>query len=316
MKTIGLILTMFGSIAAGAQTARITFKAPVLYPEGIVYDQKDDRFFVSSVTTGTIGTVTREGVYKVFYEDSTMKSSFGMKTDGKKLWVCTGDPTYSKYGSPATKKKLIRLIGVDLASGKKTDDIDCSALINRNHFLNDLALDNEGNKYLTDSYSPVIYKIDSSGKAAIFVQDSLLKGKDVGLNGIVWDKKGFLLVANGSTGSVLKIDIASKKITPVKIAQFFSGADGLLWDQKGHLILVQNKGVNKIFILASSDEWQTATVVESTKGTDRFAQPSTATMDTKGKVYIMNSKLNELSDPTAPPSKEFSIQTAVFVPVK
>ncbi|RYY08903.1 MAG: gluconolaconase, partial [Chitinophagaceae bacterium] len=177
MKGLGIVMAMSFALSVHAQTPRITFKAPLLYPEGIVHDKNTDRFFVSSVTTGTIGTVGSDGTYKVFYEDSTLKSSFGMKTDGKKLWVCTGDPTYSKFGGPSTRKKLIRLIGLDMA-GKKTDDIDCSALLNGNHFLNDLALDDNGNKYLTDSYSPVVYKIDNNGKAEIFVQDSLLKGKD------------------------------------------------------------------------------------------------------------------------------------------
>lgn len=318
MKKIVLIALVLAHGIVKSQTARITFTAPMVYPEGVAFDKSSQKYFVSSVKTGTVGTVDGSGAYAVFYEDSTLKSSYGMKVDEKsnKLWVCTGDPSASKYSTPATKRKLIRLVGIDLRTRKKTDDIDLSTVFSGDHFLNDVALDDQGNKYLTDSYSPVVYKVDKAGTASVLLQSEKFKGADVGLNGVVWHKAGFLLVVNGSEGTILKIDLKSgNKITSVKVPQFFSGADGLLWDHE-NLILVQNKGSNIIYQLTSTDNWSSAKVAASTLGTDRFHQPSTATIGGDGKIYVLNSKLNELTDPTAPPSKQFSLQVARFVEVK
>ncbi len=317
MKALFFLLTIAGTTSL-AQTTRINFKAPLFYPEGVAYDETGKRFFVGSVKTGTIGTVSEAGAFATFYGDSSLKSSFGMKVDKErgKLWVCTGDPNYSQYVDSATYKKKIRLIGLDLKKGSKTDDIDLSSLYAGKHFANDLVIDKAGNIYITDSYSPVVYRVDPKGKAAVFAQSPLFAAVDIGLNGIAVHPQGFLLVINNSNGQLYKIDIANPaNITTVKQPAFFSGGDGLLWDAQGNLVLAQNKGTHRIFTLQSKDNWQSCEVLGATAATDRFIQPSTATL-VGNTVYVVNSKLNELSDPTAKPSEEFSLQQAVFRPVK
>src|SRR5687768_15735623 len=90
-----------------AQSKKIEFEAPLMYPEGVAFNAKTNTYYVSSVTTGTIGAVDANGKYTVFHKDSTLKSSFGMKIDPKRnrLWVCTADPNYSKFKHPSTFKK-------------------------------------------------------------------------------------------------------------------------------------------------------------------------------------------------------------------
>jgi sugar lactone lactonase YvrE len=301
-----------------AQTKRIEFEAPEEYPEGIVYDAGNNVFYVSSVHTGTIGQVGKNGNYKPIYTDNSLKSTFGMKImpSEKRLWVCAGDPNYSKFRDSSTYKKMIRLIGVDLTTNKKVVDIDLSKLYNGRHFANDLTVDNNGNIYITDSFSPVIYKVDSSGKASVFAQNILFGAVGVGLNGIVWHSAGFLLVNNNSNGNLLKVDLRDPgQVSKVKINQFFPGADGLLLDAQNNLLLVQNKGVNKVFRLSSKDNWSTAQVMAATQASDLFSYPSTATLDGND-VWVMNAKLNELSDSSNVLSKKFSLQLAQLVPVK
>lgn len=313
-----LVAVTLLSQAAAAQTPRISFEAPAAYPEGVAYDPASDIFFVSSVKTGTIGKVTPLGQYTVFYRDTTLKSSYGMKVDPArhKLWVCTGDPNYSQYSDSSTYKKIIRIIGLDTRTGVKINDIDLSGLYKGLHFANDMALDNNGNLYITDSYSPVVYRVDASGNAGVFAQSDWFRAVDIGLNGIVWSPDGYLIVAHNSDGNLYKIDISDpRRITRIKQQTFFPGADGLLWDAQGNLVLVQNKGVHKIFRLSSRDNWQSAEVTASTLAADRFHQPSTAA-SRKNMIYVMNSKLNELTDPTASPSKEFSLQQVRFQPAR
>lgn len=297
-----------------AQTNRIEFKDSVLYPEGTAYDSHAKVFYVSSAKRATIGKVDVSGKYTVLYDDSTLKSTYGMKIDSAHhlLWVCAGDANYSKYSDSSTYKKMIRLVAIDLNDGMKVKDINLSDLYAGKHFANDITIDKDDNKYITDSYSPVIYKVDANDKATVFAQNDLFKSKDIGLNGIVVSDKGYLLTINNSTGALLKVDIKNpSQVTVVQTPQFYPGGDGLLMDKQNNLYLVQNKSVNKAYKLTSTDDWKTATLVSATAAADRFQNPSTSTFS-NGELYLLNSKLNELSDPTTKPSASFSLQLAVF----
>ena len=315
--TILLLAASMAFCAAFCQTPRITFKAPKAYPEGVAYNDKTNTFYVSSVKDATIGTVDAAGNYKPFYRDTALKSSYGMKVNAAKnqLWVCTGDANYSDYADTETHKKMIRLIVIDLLYGKKVQDINLSKLYNGKHFANDLAFDEKGNAYITDSYSPVIYKVDVQGKASLFAENELFKGEDVGLNGIVYHPQGFLITVNNATGAILKVAINNPaNVTKVKINQLFPGADGLLWDAQGNLVLIQNESLDKANQLVSTDGWATATVKAATSITDRFQNPTTGVVK-GGQIYLLNAKLNELSDPTKKPSDEFSLQQVVWKPM-
>jgi DNA-binding beta-propeller fold protein YncE len=250
-----------------------------LYPEGTVFNPKNNLFYVSSVIDGRIGTVDMQGNYSVFYEDKAMKSTYGMEIDPKtnQLWVCVSDGNYSRFSEPGTFKKMGRVIALDLSSGKKVADIDLAKLYEGKHFINDLTIDPAGNLYVTDSFSPVVYKIDAAGKASVLVLNEAFKGEDVCLNGIAYHSNGFLLVAMGSAGAVYKVDLKNSMVTKVKIDHLFPGADGLLMNTDGTLTLVQNKSVDKILQLPSTDNWSSARIKAATSGGDRFQQPSTVT---------------------------------------
>jgi sugar lactone lactonase YvrE len=317
MRTIFLLLaaTLGIKLMVGApEPNKIAFTAPSLYPEGIAFDTKNNIAYVGSVKTGTIGTVDAAGKYTEVLVDKELKSSFGMKVDerAKKLWVCVGDPMYSIYQDSSTFKKMARVIAIDLVSKKKVADIDLSTVFKGKHFLNDLTLDGKGNIYVTDSFSPVIYKIDSKGTASVFAQDDRFKSASVGLNGIAYHPDGFLIVAHNTDGVLYRVDIKDpEKIQRITVDQFFPGADGLWMDDARNLILVQNKGVSKIFKLSSSDKWQTATIAAKTPTAELFQNPTTCGMY-KGKIYVLNAKLNEIKDKSIKPSDSFSFQEAIW----
>lgn len=318
MKKIIILLLFVHTAWAQQPTKRIEFEAPETYPEGVDFDKAANVFYVSSARLGTIGEVTKEGKYSELYADKSLKSTYGLKIhpDGKKLYVCSGDANYSKFSTSETKKKMARLVIIDLKSGKKTSDIDLSGLVAGDHFPNDLAFDKEGNAYITDSYADVIYKVDTAGKASVFSKSELLKSAGVGPNGIVFHSQGFLIVANNGTGALVKIDLSNpEKASKVKIDQFFPSADGLLLNEMNTLTLVQNGGVNKIFKIKTADNWVSAQVTESTAVEDRFAFPSTAAIS-GNETWIMNANFSELAEGNNVPSKKFSLQQAVFTPIK
>ena len=101
------------------------------------------------------------------------------------------------------------------------------------------------------------------------------------------------------------------RVNVVKIETFFPGADGLLWNVKGELLLIQNKGVDKIYSISSTDNWESAIITAGTIAEDRFQNPTIGVL-ANGKIYALNAKLNEITDSSKTPSKEFSLQEVQF----
>ena len=313
MKIHLLIIWTFLITPSLAQS-KITFQAPKVYPEGIAFDNKNGVTYVSSVKTGTIGKIDASGKYSEVLVDKALKSTFGMKVDEKtnRLWVCAGDPNYSIYKAPSTFKKMARIVAIDLSTGRIAADIDLSKLVEGNHFPNDLTIDGEGNLYITDSFAPAIYTVDTKGNPSVLVSSEMFKSKFVGLNGIVYHPKGYLLVAHNTDGCVFKVDLKNpSKPERVKIDQFFPGADGLWLDKQQNLVLVQNKGVNRVFKLSSTDDWKSAKVSGHTPPDALLQNPTTCGWF-KNDIYVLNAKLNELSDSTMKPSDSFSFQQVIF----
>lgn len=314
---IAFIICLMSGCLAVKPTERLEFDAVDVYPEGVAYDPSKQVYYVSSMRTGQIGTVDLKGKYTVFFSEEGLKSSYGLKVhpDGKQLIACISDANYSKLTSPDTRKKMIRLISIDIATGKKFHDIDLSPLVPGKHFGNDIAFDKENNIYMTDSYANVIYKIGSDWKPTVFAKHKMFETEGFGLNGIVFHPDGFLLVDNSNTGRIYKVDIKDpSKVSKVEIDQYFLGADGMILNDDNTLIVVVNGGNDKIFRLKTKDNWKSALLNGTTLIVDRFTYPATATKRGDD-IWIMNAKTNELMDSTSIPAKKFAIQKAVLKPV-
>ena len=181
----------FSSLATSAE-ADIKFSDQELYPEGITYDVKADQFLVSSMRHGKIGRVGRDGVYHQFISDPKLVSSVGIHIDPGRnlLLVAISDPGVAVGTKKSTQAKLAGLAVYNLTSGKRLAYHDLGALSAGAHFANDIAVDTKGNIYVTDSFSPIVYKINQQGKASIFVQSDHFKGEGFNLNGIVYHPDG------------------------------------------------------------------------------------------------------------------------------
>ena len=120
-------------------------------------------------------------------------------------------------------------------------------------FPNDMAFDDAGTTYLTDSFLGVVWKVTPGGTASIWVSDPLLLGNasapvlgvPFGANGIVFDRaKKKLFVANTDLGAILEIRVRPNG-TPGDVEVFASGpelvgADGLAMDRSGKLFVAVN----------------------------------------------------------------------------
>lgn len=281
---------------SAASPAKITVPQRALSPEGIQYDASNQRFIVSSRTQGRIGTVRDDSTYTQLADDARLISTIGLNLDGtrQRLLAAVSDAGANTTRSSATTlRKLAALAIFNPSSGALLSYIDLGALRpTLPHFANDIAVDGQGNAYITDSLSPIIYKVDAQGVATIFLENSQLSGGNgFGLNGIVYHPDGYLLVAKSNDGTLFKVPLANPAgFTPVTSTQSLLGADGMLLLDNTTLLVVTGSQ-NTVFRMASSDAWATtrpsgsfatgavgATTITRRNGTEAFVlYPYTAT---------------------------------------
>jgi glucose/arabinose dehydrogenase len=117
-------------------------------------------------------------------------------------------------------------------------------------FLNDIAVDQYGALYVSDSgdlkgAGGAIFRIDQKGKVTL-VADAKKSPALKTPNGLLHDSLMHLLVADFTTGELHRLTIANGKTE--KIADGFGGGDGLAWDRHGRLYISDWKN-GKVFII-------------------------------------------------------------------
>ncbi len=309
-----LLFSMFAVASLAASAQNITFTESELYPEGIDYNTKDKSFYVTSLHYGKVGKVSQNGTYTTFIDDKDVPSAIGVRIDKLKnqIIVCGSDPGVSIKTNPNLQRKFAKVFFYDLTTGKRKAIVDLAKLnkLGEFNFANDIALDKTGNVYVTNSFSPIVYKIDGSTyKASIFATSDKFKSDGFGLNGIVALNNGYIVTVNSTTGKLYVIDPKdTKNITETTIEGDFTGADGLSTNGKNEIILISN-AQQKVFKLASKDNFKTATKVAEAKTEASF--PTTGVY-VGSKYYVLNAKLNEIFTPGATLTSDYIIQDVKF----
>lgn len=294
--------------ADGVSNLGITFTAEQAYPEGIAWSPTQNVFFVSSVHKGVIGKVTPNGVYTPFIQDDKLIASVGLFLDVKRnlLWTAIGDLGASTRSSPTTAYKLAAVAAYDATTGERRAYHDLSNLVEGGHFANDLTVDAAGNVYITDSFSPVIYRVDAKGQASVFAKSDLFKGEGFNLNGIVAHPDGYLLVNKYNSGEIFRISTSNgADIQLVKLSDTVKGADGMLLSGKDRLTVVQNAGNDQVVELVSKDGWKSATLQPARKTANSFP---TTVAQVGNAIYVLNSRLDTLLAKDAPKVSEYLLQ--------
>ena len=304
-----ILFVLIFAVSANAQD--IAFNSNELYPEGIAYSKKQNVFFVSSLHYGKIGKVTQKGVYTEFITDNDLVSTIGIHANEKAnlLYVCVSDPGVSVKTDVKTQMKLAKLIAYDLTSGKRKFVADLGALNkDAGNFANDVDFDASGNCYVTNSASPIIYKVTPKGIAKIFATNDNWKKEGFNLNGIVVHPNGYLIVAQSNTGELYKVSIKNPKgITKIS-SDVMLGADGIFLNGKNELMVISN-ATKQVFQLNSTDDFVSVKTVRTAATEMNF--PTTGIF-VKGKYYVLNAKLNEIFTPNTTLTSNFLIQEIKF----
>ena len=331
MKRTALIITfiagLFTSPLSMADNKIITIHNKGLYPEGIGYDPQTKHFYVSSVARGEIWQVDQNGKSVLFAKNDKFASTIGLHIDDKndRLLICVSDPGVGEKSSKATIGKLAGLAVYDLNTKKEIAFYNLASTNDKKgHFANDVSIDEKGNSYITDSFSPIIYKVNKQGKISILANYPELQVKQgkFGLNGIVYHPDGFLIVAHYDSGKLYKIDLDNpsniKEILLKKQTKSWkpTGLDGLLLLKNETLIAVNNdssgrKNGNFILRLTSHDNWDSASVNGVMPSSNTF--PTTLT-NSGDKVFVLHAKLHALFS-KQPAEKTFEIEQVSFTKV-
>ncbi|HEI9727921.1 TPA: SMP-30/gluconolactonase/LRE family protein [Serratia marcescens] len=308
----GAALFLSGVMQAQA-TQRIEFSpdAAGAYPEGIAWNARAGAFLVSSLRGGQLGLVYPDGRYRRFSTGSGLITTSGMLVDAERnrVLVCNEDVGVSLNSTSGTRNRVAQVLEFNLDTGALQQTYDLSSLSRGPTLANDLALDAQGNIYVTDSFQPQIYKIDrATRQVSILVRSARLmpadapaaaQGTQPYLNGIVYHPDGYLIAADYTRGLLWKVTLDNASaISEIRLPQRLKGPDGLRLKNAHELVIVQSYPGRKggmsgnVTLLASSDGWASAhlAAVATPPGLDG---PTGAALR-DGEVWVVNSRYPRL----------------------
>lgn len=275
--------------------ASITVKGIALNPEGIEYNKKDGTFLLSSLNAAPITKVQLDGTYTPFTSGEQFPlSTAGLQIDYKRnRLLAAGFNGTELYDNDPATKGISHLRIYSLETGVLEKDINLSSLMPdaNMYFANDVAIDNDGNAYVSDWFAGVIYKVDVDGVASVFWTNNT--GIPGGPNGLDFHPDGYLLVSVINDGSYTKHALVKIPInqpdsaTTVQMSNAgFAGFDGMVITNNGTVIGVTNDGKtpggNVLVELSGEQAWKTATVDNSIAITT-----STTVAVTQGNDYFV-----------------------------
>ena len=220
----------------GAAKHELTIDRLGLIPEGIAYDAKRKRWLVSSVRTGAILAVTADGATA----DGNVQTFadvpwgvFGMAVDAKRgvLWATTTALPQVEDFSAEDKGKSA-LLRIDLESGEVMETL--RAADEAEHHFGDVAVAANGEVYVSDSASPVIFRV--AGAAL----EPFLRGPFTSMQGIA-PAGNVLYVADYSKG-IFAVDLRTRDVHSMRVPPNASllGVDGLYFVSERTLVATQN----------------------------------------------------------------------------
>lgn len=279
---------------------RIDFVADRQYPEGIAYSAQLAKFLVTSIPQGKIGTVDVGGHYEDLLTAPGFIAGIGMKVAGDRVFVCNSDQGRSDKSTPATTRQTAELLVFNLTTRQLERRTDLAALLPAAdpNFANDIAITPDGTAYVTDSFSPVIYKVTATGAASVLVRDDVrFASPTFGLNGIAYHPSGYLIVANTGQGKLYKVDLQNgNAISEVGGTGSLPG-DGLTFLNNDLYVVT---GGNQVAQVRSTDNWQTATIV---KYDANGYTGATTNVAVNNQIYTLNARIGEVGN-----ARDFSIQ--------
>ena len=284
-------------------TAAETFTIPgeTVFPEGIATDEAAGVFYVGSTSDGTVYRGSLDtGTIEVFLpggEDERTEVT-GMKVDGEGRLVVAGRTTGQVFIYDTESAALL---------ARYANEPGADTLVN------DVAIDDAGNVYLTDSFRPVLYRLEAGsfpaagGSAATppapappapaplpifldFTGTDFEYGDGFNANGLVVTPDGaYVLVVQFDTGQLFRVETATGGVAEVDLGDVrLATGDGLLLDGTRLFAVVEESA--SIVVLDLSDDFLTGS--QSGEITDPSFDFPTTIARAGDRLLVVNSQLD------------------------
>jgi sugar lactone lactonase YvrE len=275
--------------AAAPPTTSYAIPGTAVYPEGIT--ARGNVFYVTSTTDGTLyrGT-TSGGALRVFEPGGTdgRSTAIGLEVtrDGGRL-VVAGGGTGQAFVYDTKDGRLV----AKYTNGKTSGT-----------FLNDVAIARNGDAYVTDSQSPVVYRIPADQIARgtgttrplqvfrDFRGTAFSYGEGFNANGITLspDGKALVIVASG-TGRLYRVDLATKAVSQVDLGgRTLVNGDGI--ELRGTVLYV-NRNANGVLSKVKLNATATRGTVYGQLTDATFRYPTTSAF-AGAQLLVVNSQFD------------------------
>ncbi|MES3034411.1 MAG: hypothetical protein V4813_10505 [Gemmatimonadota bacterium] len=241
-RTLPSMRPITAALAANAapivrSRVRLTLPDSSSWPEGLAYDARTKRWFVTSVRHGTIVIADATGSRALWPERPPRVGAMlavALDPDGRHLWATTaGIPQLAAFS--AADSTIAALLKVRIGDGAIVQRFDLPPVAAR-HMLGDVVIGPNGDLFISDSQDPTLHRLRRGATALESFTDPLFRS----LQGIAPANENTVYVADYSHG-LLRVDLRTRQVTRLHDAADGAslGVDGLAW-YRGSLIGVQN----------------------------------------------------------------------------
>lgn len=266
-------LLILGSALAKEEPrgAVITLPGERFFPEGIAVDAKG-AFYIGSMEDGSIVRVApgaRRAEPFIKSGAHGLVSVLGLLADNSSslLWTCSSDAG----NGVLTGSAPVAIKSFELETGDPVGSYD----LPDGGFCNDLALDEVGNLYISDSWSPRILRLPAGGEALeVWIQDDQFGPEQWSLNGL--DVAGNrLYIVNQAKGQLFRVmiedDGGAGPVTLINTSQPLRRPDGLKVIGENLLAVAEGGAGGMALVALKGDEADVTIVSEGLDGVSTFA---------------------------------------------
>ncbi|ESR61520.1 hypothetical protein CICLE_v10015653mg [Citrus x clementina] len=298
-----LFLILVGPTPSFARTPHvINFRSLNRYPEGLTWDPSAQHFVVGSQHHRTIHSVSDAAVVETLISDPTLPENatiLGLAIDS------IHNRLLALVHSAAPLPPFNALAAYDLRSRRRVflsllDDETPGVITIKRHVANDVAVDFNGNAYVTNSAGNFIWKVDKDGEASVFSRSPVFSESplavdpdapfsECGLNGIAYVSKGYLLVVQSNTGKMFKVNADDGLARRVLLTEDLVWADGIAVRSDGVVLVVSH---HTLWFIKSHDSWAEGVVYDKTAlNQEKFA--TSVTVGGEDRAYVLYGRVME-----------------------
>jgi sugar lactone lactonase YvrE len=206
------------------------------YPNGIAR-ASDGTLYVGSITSGHVLRRRPDQAWETLFAGSNevfAGTSLRLDEASGLLWGASPDFL------PGAKARPHRIFALNVQSGVVLRSLE----LPDGGFGNDIALNPNGNVYVTDSRNGRVLRLRPGAPTfEVVIEDERLRGAGgIGVGGIARDSNGRFVLGNYGSGLLFvldDIDKANTQLRPIAFSRVMENPDGLAFGPDGSLLIIE-----------------------------------------------------------------------------